>query len=247
MFHVPGSARCSRFALAAVMGAGIGLSAQAPAEKVVPVHEEPHHRQLFQHGVVRILDMQIPAGDGSAFHRHDWPVLILGLSSSRTRRQNLGEEWSADAATPTPAPAARSIRPTSTTTYADKPLTHRLENIGTGIARNFIVVNESAGDESMTEQQAGFTAKPELSNKWFRAYRIALSPGERTAAHRHNAPVVLVQVTDGKAVGAGAMTWEFNTPGQWAFFESGDPHAFANTGDARIELIEVEVRTRVGP
>jgi len=246
MFRVPGSVRCSRFALAAVAGAGVGLAAQVPpAEQIVPVHQESHHRQLFQHGAVRILDMQIAPGDGSAFHRHDWPVLLLGLTSSRTRRQNLGEEWVSEAAAQaSAAPAVRAIRPTSTTSYADKPLTHRLENIGTGIARNFIVVNESAGDESMTEQQAGFTSKPELSNKWFRAYRIALSPGERTAAHKHNAPVVLVQVTDGKAVGAGAMSWEFNTPGQWAFFESGDPHAFANTGDARIELIEVEVRTK---
>ena len=107
------------------------LAAQAPAaEKIVPVHEESHHRQLFQHGAVRILDMQIAPGDGSAFHRHDWPVLLLGLTTSRTRRQNLGEEWSAEAAAPaTPVPASRSIRPTSTTTYADKPLTHRLENI----------------------------------------------------------------------------------------------------------------------
>jgi quercetin dioxygenase-like cupin family protein len=244
MFRVPGSVRRSRFVLAAVAGAGVGLAAQVPPpEKIVPVHEESHHRQLFQHGAVRILDMQIAPGDESAFHRHDWPVLLLGLTTSQTRRQNLGEEWSAEAAAP-PASTVRSIRPTSTTTYADKPLTHRLENIGTGIARNFIVVNESAGDDSLTEQQAGFTAKPELANKWFRAYRIALSPGERTAAHKHSAPVVLVQVTDGKAVGAGAMTWEFNTPGQWAFFEPGDPHAFANIGDARIELIEVEVRTR---
>ena len=88
MFRVPGSARCSRFVLAAVAGAGVGLAAQAPSpEKIVPVHEEPHHRQLFQRGAVRILDMQIPAGDASAFHRHDWPVLLVGLSSSRTRRR----------------------------------------------------------------------------------------------------------------------------------------------------------------
>jgi quercetin dioxygenase-like cupin family protein len=223
------------------------LAAQVPAGKVVPVHEEPHHRQVFQHGPVRVLDMQLPPGEMSAFHRHDWPVLLLGISAagSQTRSQVLGQEWSSASATAiSPATSPRMVRPTSTTAYADKPVTHRLENLGTGVARNIVVVNESAGDESLTEQQAGFTAKPELANKWFRAYRIALSPGERTAAHQHNAPVVLVQVTDGKAVGAGAMSWEFNTPGQWAFFESGDPHAFANTGDARIELIEVEVRTK---
>lgn len=218
------------------------------ADKVVVVHEEPHHRQVFQHGAVRVLDMQLPPGEMSAFHRHDWPVLLLGISAAgaQTRSQVLGQEWSTPAA-PTaisPGTAPRMVRPTSTTAYAEKPVTHRLENLGTGVARNIVVVNESQGDDSLTEQQAGFTAKPEVTNRWFRAYRIALSPGERTAAHQHSAPVVLVQVTDGKGAGVGAMTWEFNTPGQWAFFEAGDPHAFANLGDGRLELIEVEVRTR---
>lgn len=246
MFRVPGSAlvRGSAPVLAGAIALGIGAAAQENT-RIVPVHEEPHHRQVFQHGVVRILDMQLPPGETSAFHRHDWPVLLLGISApgAQTRTQLLGQDWSAGAAAAPALAGMRLVRPSSTTTYAEKPVTHRLENIGTGVARNIVVVNESAGDDSLTEQQAGFTAKPELSNRWFRAYRVALSPGERTAAHKHNAPVVLVQVTDGKAVGAGAMSWEFNTPGQWAFFESGDPHAFANTGDARIELIEVELRS----
>jgi quercetin dioxygenase-like cupin family protein len=220
------------------------LGAQAPT--VVPVHEEPHHRQVFQHGAVRVLDMQLPPGEGSAFHRHDWPVVLLGLSAAgaRTRTQVLGQEWTEPGAATavSPATAPRVVRPTSTTAYAEKPVTHRIENLGTGVARNLVVVNESAGDDSMTEQQAGFTAKPELTNKWFRAYRIGLSPGERTAAHKHGAPVVIVQVTAGKGAGVGALSWEFNTPGQWAFFETGDPHAFANTGNERLELIEVEVR-----
>jgi quercetin dioxygenase-like cupin family protein len=211
------------------------------------VHEEPHHRQLFQHGAVRVLDMQLPPGEASAFHRHDWPVLLLGLSASgaRTRTQLLGQEWTEPAATAVaPATAPRLVRPTSTTAYAEKPVTHRIENLGTGVARNLVVVNESAGDDSMTEQQAGFTGKPELTNTWFRAYRIGLSPGERTAAHKHGAPVVIVQVTAGKGAGVGALSWEFNTPGQWAFFEPGDLHAFANTGHERLELIEVEVRQK---
>ena len=248
----------------AVFAAMVTIGAQAPGPpgpragepaEAVPVHREPHHRQLFQHGAVRILDMQLPPGDMSWFHVHDHPVLLLALTSSQTRTQVLGGEWSGGAAgrggaaAPTapaaPAPSAagpRAIRPSSTTTYADKPVTHRLENIGTGVARNIVVVNESAGNESLTEQQAGFSAKPELSNKWFRAYRITLSPGERSAAHKHGAAVAIIQVTAGKAAGVGAMTWEFNEPGQWGFFEPGDPHVFLNSGNERVELIEVEIR-----
>ena len=34
-------------------------------DPVVPVYHEPHHRQVFQYGTTRILDVQIPPGDTS--------------------------------------------------------------------------------------------------------------------------------------------------------------------------------------
>jgi len=46
-------------------------SGQAP---IMPVHQEPHHRQVFQRGPMRILGLQIPPGDVSWFHTHEWPV-----------------------------------------------------------------------------------------------------------------------------------------------------------------------------
>ena len=100
------------------------------------------------------------------------------------------------------------------------------------------------GDDTMTEQAAGFSAKPELSNKWFRAYRIVLSPGERSATHKHRASVAIIQATPGQGHGAGATKWEFNQPGQWAFFDAGDSHDFRNTGEGPIELIEVEIQRK---
>jgi quercetin dioxygenase-like cupin family protein len=123
-------------------------------------------------------------------------------------------------------------------------VTHRLQNIGNGLFRAIVVINETPGDDTTSEQAAGFTAKPELNNAWFRAYRIGLSPGERSAAHQHRAPVAVIQQTAGRGAGAGATTWEFNQPGQWAFFDAGDPHAFMNVGETRLELIEVELRTK---
>jgi quercetin dioxygenase-like cupin family protein len=219
---------------------------------------------------MRILDMQLPPGDMSWFHTHDWPVLLLALGSSQTRTQILGLEWGArpagagaaaaaregapgrggagaapaGASVPAAAAAAPSVRPTSTTSYADAPVTHRLENIGNGVARNIVVVNETLGDDTTSEQAAGFTGKPELNNKWFRAYRVVLSPGERTATHKHRAPVAIIQVTAGKGLGSGAMAWDFNEAGQWAFFDAGDSHDFRNTGEVPLQLIEVEIRRK---
>src|SRR5215208_1812904 len=62
---------------------------------VMPVHQEPHHRQVFQYGPMRIIDLQIPPGDMSWFHTHEWPVFYLTVADSQTRTQILGEEWGA--------------------------------------------------------------------------------------------------------------------------------------------------------
>src|SRR5262245_8533514 len=76
----------------------------------LPVHQEPHHRQVFQRGPMRILDLQIPPGDVSWFHTHEWPVYYLTTSDSPTVSQNLGEEWSAGRRGRGPAPGAGTPR-----------------------------------------------------------------------------------------------------------------------------------------
>lgn len=229
-------------------------------EPVVPVYHEPHHRQVFQYGPTRILDLQIPPGDMSWFHSHDSPVLYVTLGTSRVRTQLLGQEWGAGragrgggAAGEAPAPPARGasasptggVRVSSTTSYAAEPVTHRLQNIGDGLFRAIVVINETQGDDVATVEAAGFSGTPELTNRWFRAYRFALAPGESTPTHRHKAPVAIVQASDGRGLGTGAMKFEFNEPGQWAFFDAGDVHTLRNTGADRVELVEVELRRPV--
>lgn len=253
---------------------------------VVPVHQEPHHRQVFQFGPMRILDLQIPPNDMSWFHIHEWPVLYVTLGTSATRTQILGGEWSGGggargaragvpgrgarggeraggpapggggAAPPAPgggrAAAAGpgrgrgggSPRATSTTSYAEAPVTHRLENVGTGLFRAMVVVNETQGDETASPADAGFEGQPELTNRWFRAYRLTLEPGQKTATHRHRAPVAIFQATAGTGRGEGPMSFEFNEPGQWAFFDAGREHTVHNSGGSALELIEVEVRRK---
>ena len=123
-------------------------------------------------------------------------------------------------------------------------MTHRLENVGDRLFRAMVVINETQGDEATTEQAAGFDGKPELTNRWFRAYRLTLAPGQKTPAHRHRAPVVIIQATSGKGFGTGPMKFEFNEPGQWAFFDIANEHEIGNSGPGPLELIEVEVRRR---
>src|SRR5262245_63900746 len=211
------------FALSAasVVVIGQGSPWQPPNEAgegqspILHVHQEPHHRQVFQSGPMRIIDLQIPPGDTSWFHSHAWPIFDLTVADSQTRTQVLGEEWGAgrgrgagpgrgaDARaggasppqTPPPqnaalragGPARFRPRVMSDTSYAERPVTHRIQNVGTGLYRALGVINETAGgDETVTEQAAGFTSKPESANRWFRVYRIALAAGEKTS-HPHTA------------------------------------------------------------
>lgn len=248
---------------------------------VMPVHQEPHHRQLFQSGPMRIIDLQIPPGDVSWFHSHEWPVFYLTVADSQTRTQILGLEWGARArgagpgrgappaagaapaagVPPTVPPAAPGAPPAapraggagrggfrprlfSDVSYATQAVTHRIENIGTGLYRAIGVINETqGGDEAVTEEGAGFSGKAESSNRWFRIHRVALAPGEKTA-HQHKAPVVVLQDSAGKGLASGPMAFEFAEPGQWGYFDAGVRHEISNTGTGRLELIEVEVRRK---
>lgn len=266
----------------ALLGGAVAVQAQTaswqpPDESgqgqtpLMPVHQEPHHRQVFQHGPLRIIDLQIPPGDMSWFHTHEWPVFYLTVADSQTRTQILGEEWGArgrgaggvgaagrgaPAAGAAPAGGAGGqaraggpprFRPRlmSDVSYADRAVTHRIHNNGTGLYRAIGVINETpGGDETVTEDAAGFSGKAETSNRWFRIHRVVLAPGEKSPAHQHKAPVVLLQDSAGKGTASGAMSFEFNEPGQWGFFDSGVRHEISNSGADRLELIEVEVRRK---
>lgn len=242
--------------LALVGGAVVTRGEEAP----MPVYHEPHHRMVFQAGPTRILDGQLPPGDASLFHTHDHPILYLTLSGSQMKTDVLGEPEGAGrgaagrggdgrgrgAGRPTPPSlqnaVAPNVRPASTTSYIEHPITHRIANVGDKLFHFMAIINESAGSDA--EQSAtGFSGDPELTNHWFRAYRITLAPGEKTPQHQHTTPAVLVQISDGQGVAVGPMKWELNEPGRWAWFERGDAHDVRNAGTARVEFIEVEIRT----
>ena len=127
-------------------------------------------------------------------------------------------------------PAAPVIRATSTTSYYDEPITHRITNAGERLFRFMVVTNASAGDQTNTESGAGFPGKPELSNRWFRAYRLSLAPGQATESHRHTTESVIFQISDGKAIAVGPMTFELYEQGRWAWFDEGKPHEIRNVG-----------------
>ena len=231
-------------------------------DPIVPVFHEPHHRQVFQYGrrgssISRFRRATSPGSTRTSRRcstsrsarrgpgRRIW-ARSGEAAARRAAARDEGEpprpRMPMRPAAPhrrdrLPAPVAPGTlisRVSSTTSYVERPITHRLENIGEGLFRAMVVINETAGDEATTQEAAGFSGKPELTNRWFRAYRFALAPGESTPKHRHTAPVAVFQASSGRGgLGIGGMKFEFNDPGQWAFFDAGDAHEIKKPGSAR--------------
>lgn len=227
--------------LSALAAAAVGATQD---EKVVPVHEEPRHRLVFDSPGTKILDVQIPPGDTTLFHTHSTPILYVPMSASQTRSQTLGREWSGGGATPARDPAVAPAaelpvrRVNSVTSYAKQPLTHRVNNVGQTLFRLIGITNASAGDPS-TAPSADFADKPEVDNPWFRAYRQTLNT-EPTAEHRHANPVGVV-VVNGQAVVTDVTLVPLPPRGAYVFLEADRRHTIRAVGGP-AEIVEVEVR-----
>jgi hypothetical protein len=216
--------------------------AQTPAasEKPVPVFAEPRHHLVVDTAPLRIVDIQIPPGDTTLFHAHSSPMLYVPIASSRTRNQNLGEEWTGGGAAPAPAPAApaRPGRVSAPANYIDKGQTHRVNNIGTSLFRLIGIANMTPGDAAPPQA----TTTPELENRWYRAERLVIAPGASAPVPAAAGTVVVVMQTSGSAALDGNVWHPLNGPGDFARVDGTTPYVVHNRGASEIEVVAVAVK-----
>jgi len=231
--------RKSRGALVALLLVAAAAAAAPDGERIVPVSREPRHRMVFESGPTRILHVVVLPGDRTLWHLHDTPILFVPVGpATEVRIQSLGGEWRGPLQ---PFPPAPPSQVSSDVSYAEGPLTHRIENVGSETLELIAVLNSSTGDTKRTPNEAGFEGGPELENGWFRAYRITLTPG-KAARHSHRAAVVVVQTGEGRALGTGGRAFGFNAPASWGYFDAGEEHELRNRGTSPVELVEIEIR-----
>jgi quercetin dioxygenase-like cupin family protein len=231
-----------------LVSAAAALIAQ-PTDPVVHMSKEPRHKVVLEQGPTRVQDIQIPPGDTSLFHVHDNPVLYVPISSSRTRSQLLGQDWtgsgvSGAVSAEAPGVTARvaPARVTSTISYVDTPITHRVNNVGDGLFRLIGIGNLSEGTDVDTDDICGLSSKPEVLNRYYRAYRVSLAAGASTPPHKHAWPVLVVQQTAGQLTINGSADARTAEPGNFAFHDGSGTHQVTNTGAGPIDAIEVELR-----
>ncbi len=67
----------------------------ANAQEAVAVSKEPLHRNVFENEYLRVLDVRIPPGDTTLFHKHETPSVFISLHPVRTGSQVLIEDGDA--------------------------------------------------------------------------------------------------------------------------------------------------------
>lgn len=147
------------------------------ADAPVPARAEPKHHVVLENDYVRVLDVHIPAGEGTLFHVHEIPSVVVYVTNSRNETQPHGATtWS---------PRTIKAGVSHYAAYDEKPITHRVRNPGPGLFRVYDIELLHAPLTAEAFALPEWAAlKPNWSQKAVRSLTLRLPPG----AHRTLAP-----------------------------------------------------------
>lgn len=190
------------------------------AQQVVPVHQEPRHRPVFENGFVRALDVRFDVGTASLYHRHALPNIAVRIVGGITRADPID-----GLGTPVDTPAGR------VTWYsASPPYVHRVVNVGAGpvhIVDVELLGRPLAPTAASADDVQGHTV--EVDNAQVRVSRVRLAPGTSLPIHTHPRGWLEVIVSGG-------------SPGAVAWHDAGRHADAVTAGAAAREWIEIEPR-----
>jgi quercetin dioxygenase-like cupin family protein len=213
----------SRLVLA-IVGSMTLLPTGLAAQRTVVVYEEPRHRVVVDQGEIKLMDIQIQAGDTTLNHTHDSPILYTFISNGS-------------------GPTGGNVR--SETRYLTAPVTHEVNNQGPHLFRIIAMSHYGPGEpDEVDSRPDGLAGEPDVEDPWFRSYRLELAPGEETPIHRHRHSSVVIQVSDGrtevsKATGFGA---ELTRMGDWTWRDPESPYTIKNAGTTPVSVVVNEAR-----
>ena len=223
------------------------LASIAAAAAQVPLAKDPSHRVTFESAQLRILSVNVPPGQMTLEHRHEFDISTVSMTSgTETRVQAAGGAWG-------PPRAPRPAGDSAITDYTGMPASHRLENTGASAYQLFAVENlKRSGWSSAAAVRAPATTLARESRA-FRVYDVKLARETPQTAHTHTVPTIAVLIS-GKAMSDGPDAQakanapapvglrQLDQPGQWILVPAGDTHHLVrlSTGDAYV--VEIEVR-----
>ena len=217
--------------------ATLAVAEEPIQSEVVPVDHEPRHRLALENQYVRVLDVRIPPGDTTRYHRHQRDSLYVIISGAS---KLVTEEFGKPAKPVSPKPGDVSYRE-----HLRIPLTHRVSNLSTDefhVLDIEIVANPAASSAILAPLPT--SRQPLLDNARVRVSRIVLEPGQ-SSENDSASPgllVVLAGIRLGITNDSGTIQRSDVTPGQFYARTESVVQRIQNEGDDRLELISIEIK-----
>lgn len=218
------------------------LASLAAAQSVVPVHEEPFHRLVSQNRNFRVLDILIPPGQTTLYHRHAEPAIYVRLNWAPVRAQLLGEEFG-PIATETTRPGDVVLDDN----YHNEPMSHRVNNTGDdGFRLLMITNNREDRNERGQNVYKSLPGEPGVDSEFFAQSRIDIGPGETVDWDGVEYQVIFVLATDTHVVMHSnrndSFAWGMHSPGEFEFISGKFGFSFENRSNSPATIIAVAVR-----
>jgi quercetin dioxygenase-like cupin family protein len=210
----------------------LAIHAQAP----VPVDQEPRHRVVLTDSAMRVIDVNVPAGDTTLEHSHAHDIATVCIESSRTRTREPGQAWG-DA-------RPRAVGAPNLTEYAGKPGAHTLQNVGAGPYRLIAVENRRTSGWSAAPPVVAHATTVAREARAFRLYDVVLGAGATKTTHFHATPTVAILITGSVSASGngGSAARHLRAPGEWVQVPPGEPHSISALGSPEARVTEIELR-----
>ena len=211
----------------------------AHAQDAVPANQEPRHRVKLENEYVRIIDVEVPAGDATLFHTHSLDYPYVMVTDALLKNEVPGK----------PASDLRITRGLIGYYRASQgAYTHRFVNAGAGTFRaiGIELLKPAPSSAQVVTPLAGNTGYATvLDNERVRGYLVTLQPGQSVGPVTLAGPGIRVVLTGGKVEQKGedgkAATLEL-TPAQFAWRSNTSALSLTNVGSSNVEIVEFELK-----
>jgi hypothetical protein len=208
----------------------------AIASAQVPLEKEPHHKVLLDTLLLRILEINVPPGDTTLDHRHEYDIATVALGNASTRARPAGQDWG--------APRVRPVGSADLVEYTGKPAVHQVENPDKTPYRLIAVENYRTGTWPARTAITAPATTLAKEGRSFAVYDVKLTAAEATTEHAHDVPTVVILVS-GEITNQGVNGEEpyaVRGAGRWVLVPAAQAHTMQVAGSGDAHIVEVEVR-----
>jgi hypothetical protein len=209
----------------------------APA---VPIEKAPFHLPVFKNGYVTVLKIDVPPHRKTGFHTHTADAVSVNIEEADMANQMPGEK-------PGPPQHSKRGQPNFTAYSQQPPRTHQALNMGETPFHNVVFLfNDPQPGRFAPSSRAGVSGYTQImDNERVRGWRLVLEPGQTAGVFTQAAPGLRI-VLDGGEIAElvpGQPDRGMNLRlGEFYWQDPGVTRAVRNTGSARLEFFEFELK-----